>query len=427
MKAKNIFCLVALSAGCIAFTASAQSEQPVYVDEAVTVTEFTCDNSPKYFSNWRQNWFIQLGAGVTQPFVERGMGVGATGHSVERSNMTAVYNFGFGRWFSPYLGVRVNAIGGALHWNNPTLEQPANGWTRGKHAQLSVELMWDMCNSLGGVNPNRPFSVIPYVGIGGDYLWDVRDGSGNTAAGTNIYRRHSETELRNSSWSLPVNAGIQFRVRLCKYVDFFAEARASFYGDNWNLCAYGDPIEANISAIGGLSINIGGRGWDVYNECDYLSRIAALNGQVNDLRAELINCGQTVANLQSQLPCPEQKPTTVVNQVVASDLSTPLQTVRFNIDSDVITPEEKVNVYNIAEWLKENPKQDVNIIGYADKDTGTAEYNLQLSERRANAVADMLVNEYGVNRDRLSVKYDGSSVQPYSTNNWNRVVIVTVK
>ena len=84
---------------------------------------------------------------------------------------------------------------------------------------------------------------------------------------------------------------------------------------------------------------------------------------------------------------------------------------------------EKVNVYNVAQWMKDNPDQNVTIVGYADKDTGTAEYNMGLSKRRAEAVRSALVNEYGINPDRLSVSAEGSNVQPYDVNNWNRIVI----
>ena len=31
---------------------------------------------------------------------------------------------------------------------------------------------------------------------------------------------------------------------------------------------------------------------------------------------------------------------------------------------------------NMAEWLKANPKENITIVGYADKNTGTAEYNM---------------------------------------------------
>ncbi|MDE7381953.1 MAG: OmpA family protein [Muribaculaceae bacterium] len=420
MKAKKFYGLMALCAGSFAL-APAAAAQDVTV-ESVSVSEFSCDNNTKYFSNWRDNWFIQLGAGVNQPFVERGWGVKDPGHTVDRQKMTTVYNFGFGRWFSPYLAVRVNALGGALHWNNPTVAEPNNGWARAKHANLNVDLMWDMFNSFAGPNPNRVFSIIPYVGIGGDCMWDIRDSKGNVAAGTNIYT--DEGRLRKMSWTLPVSAGIQFRLRLCKYVDFFAEARSNFYGDNWNGCANGKPIEANVTAYGGLSFNINGRGWETYNECNNLSTIASLNNEVNNLRGEVLASAAAISALESQLPCPQAN---TVTKVVKTDCANaPLMTtVRFAIDSDVISPEEEVNVYNMGEWLKANPDQQITIVGYADKDTGTAEYNLELSQRRANAVAEQLINNYGIAKSRLTIKADGSNVQPYKTNDWNRIVIFT--
>lgn len=418
MKAIKIYGLCAFAAACLLPTAVASAQE---IEESnVSITEFTCDNSNKYFSNWRDNWFIQIGTGINQPFVERGLGVKTPGDNVYRKKMTTVYNFGFGRWFSPYLAIRVNALGGALHWDTPTVAQPDNGWTRGKHANLNVDIMWDMLNSICGVNPDRVFSIIPYAGIGGDCMWDIRDNKGNTAAATNILRSNGK-EYRKMSWTLPVSAGVQFRLRLCKYVDFFAEMRANFYGDNWNLVASGDPIEANVSCYGGLSFNIGGRGWETYNECNYLSQIASLNNQVNNLRAEVIESAAVINDLQSQLPCPEVKQTTPAPVIVGD--SPLLATVRFSINSDVVTPEEEVNIYNMAEWLKDNPKSNVTVIGYADKDTGTSEYNLDLSKRRADNVANILTGKYGISKNRITVKYDGSNSQPYSTNNWNRIVI----
>ena len=420
MKTTHVYSLLALAAGAMALTQSASAQDVVYSDETVSVTEFTCDPKTHYSSNWRDNWFIQIGAGINQPFVERTLTGQDPDHAVDRKKMTVTYNFGFGRWFSPYLGFRFNVLGGALHWNTPTPEAPGNGWSRGKHINANVELMWDMFNSLGGVNPNRVFSIIPFVGLGADYMWHMRDASGVAVpAATNIYR-HNSDNLKNQSWTLPVTAGLQFRFRLCKYVDFFAEARASFYADNWNNCAHGDAIEANVAVVGGFNFNIGGRGWNEYNECASLSQIASLNNEVNALRGQLLAADQTIAGLQSQLPCPEPK--VVTKNCVNAPLMT---TVRFKIDSAVISPEEEVNVYNMAQWLKDNPKENVTIVGYADKDTGTSEYNMALSKERAEAVADQLVNKYGISKDRLTVKYDGSDVQPYETNDWNRIVIFT--
>lgn len=423
MITRRLLTLAAIAASASAL-APAINAQDAIVEESVSVTEFTCDSRTKYSSSWRDNWFIQLGAGINEPFVERGIGINAPGNVFERDRITVTYNFGVGRWMTPYLGFRLNALGGVLHTDVPTLAQPHNGWTRSKHVNLNFELMWDMCNSLGGVNPNRPVSVIPFVGFGGDYNWDMRDAAGNIPASVDIHRQDSP-KYKNSTWTLPVTAGIQLRFRLCKYVDFFAEARGTFYGDNWNNTSYAEPVDVNVAAVGGLNINFGGRKWSEYNECASMAEIAALNNQVNNLRGELLDAAQTIAALQSA-PKVEQKVTNSNGSTNCPDIAL-LSTVRFKINSAVISPEEEVNVYNMAQWLKANPGEKINIVGYADKDTGTSEYNMALSEKRANAVADMLSGKYGVDRNRFTVKYDGSNVQPYGTNDWNRIVIFTQK
>lgn len=415
MKVKNLYYFAALCAG--AFCVSEANAQEVV---AVSETTYECDSNDHYFANWRDNWFIQLGAGINQPFVERGVGIDREIDAIARERMTVAYNFGFGRWMSPYLGFRINAIGGALHWDNPTKAEPMNGWTRAKHVNVNFELMWDMFNSLGGVNPNRVFSIIPFAGFGGDYTWRVNDADKTFAAASNI-NGTGDKGIKDESWTLPVTAGIQFRFRLCKYVDFFAEARATFYGDNWNLCSYGDPIDANVAAIGGFNINIGGRGWNKFNECDYVSQIAALNGEVNTLRADLLVAGQKLAACEAQLPCPEP-----VVQVVKDCVETPLMaTVRFNINSAKIMKSEEVNIYNMAEWLKENPEAKINVVGYADRNTGSTDYNMELSKKRVDAVIEALVN-CGIDRERLTPNPEGDNSQPYNNeeqNDWNRIVI----
>lgn len=414
MKAKNLYYVMALCAAG-AFACNSASAQDVFVDDAVSVTEFTCDNNDHYFSNWRDNWFIEVSAGGNQPLVERGFAT-ETMKALDGAKWTGTYSVGFGRWVSPYIGFRFKGIGGSMHFDTPTATQTTGeGFIHMKSANLQVEMMWDMLNSIS-YNPKRVFSIIPFFGLGGAVSWDFKNKGNDWGY---IAASWPQQHVKRVQWTLPVSAGIQFRFRLCKYVDFFAEARAQFYGDNWNNIATGASIDALVSAMGGFNFNIGGRGWNTFNECNYVSQIAALNGQVNDLRAQLLACGQEVAALQAQLPCPE-----VQKDCVNAPL---MSTVRFMINSDKIMPTEEVNVYNMAEWLKANPNEKIMVVGYADKDTGTAEYNMGLSERRANAVAKALTDTYGIAADRLTVKWDGSDVQPYSTNDWNRIVIFTQK
>ena len=392
---------VAMAALAAAPAASAQDETVTVVEETALVSDIPCKTH--YYSGSGDNWFIQIGAGIASPFMEDH----PAGPSPEH-HITVNYNFGFGKWMSPYLGWRLSFYGGPLHWQNVS-------WEKSKYVNANFDLMWDMFNSFGGVNSRRVFSIVPFVGLGGSYAWDFKPNHGNIL-------NHHGTQKTNS-WTLPVSAGLQLRFRLCKYVDFFAEGRVSFYGDNFNNYAYGSPIDMNITATGGFSFNIGGCDFKSYNPCDYLDYINTLNGQVNDLRNALAVTGAALAEAEAQLPCPEV-PEAVVAEVEPAPL---MATVRFRLNSAKITDEEMVNVYNISKWMSENPDQNVAIVGYADKDTGTSEYNMGLSKRRAEAVRSALVNEYGINPDRLSVSAEGSNVQPYDVNNWNRIVIFNAK
>ena len=397
MKTKAFWALAAIGAMTLpGFQANAQ-ETVVVEEETVALTEVPCKTH--YYSNGGDNWFIQLGAGVTSPFVENKLPNGDQKH-----HLTAVYNVGFGKWFSPYIGWRLSFLGGSLHWDNQQ-------FNHAKWVNANLDFMWDMFNSFGGVNSKRVFSIVPFIGLGGAYTWDYSDGA------STVLRDNGK--VKRNSWSLPLSAGIQLRFRLCKYVDFFAEGRAQFAGDNFNNEVVGAPIDMNLSVIGGFSFNIGGADFKSYNPCDYLGYINNLNNQVNDLRGALATTSAALAAAEAQLPCPEVE-AVAVEEVQAAPL---MATVRFTLNSARITDQEKVNVYNIAEWMKANPEQNVAIVGYADKDTGTSEYNMGLSKRRAQAVYNSLTNDYGINPDRLSIQAEGSNVQPYDVNNWNRIVI----
>ncbi len=389
--------IVAACGGFLFATSQAQAQdEVVVVEQDVTVSEVVpCQDN--YSSSWRDNWFIQIGAGINSPFVEN-----YEPNGKEKHHLTPAYNLGFGHWFSPYLAWRLDFQYANLHWDN-------NGFSKAKSINGNFDLMWDMCNSLGGVNPNRPVSVVPFVGVGGTFNWDFKGGQ------RNIYTNGGG--LKKNSWTLPVSVGLQLRLRLCKYVDFFVEGRAQFFGDNFNNYAYGMPIESNISAIGGLTFNIGGKDFQAYNPCKDAAYIAGLNDQINALRGDLAACEAANAALLA-------RPAQVVQGDCPEVNNAPLMsTVRFTINSDKITDEEMVNVYNTAEWMKANPNANVVIQGYADKDTGTSEYNMGLSKRRAQAVYDTLTKTYGIAADRLTMQPNGSAVQPYSTNNWNRIVI----
>ena len=76
-----------------------------------------------------------------------------------------------------------------------------------------------------------------------------------------------------------------------------------------------------------------------------------------------------------------------------------LETVYFNYDQWSIREDQKDILLRNAEWLKANPQIRVRLEGNCDQ-RGTAEYNLALGQKRADAVKSFLEG-LGIARGRL--------------------------
>jgi len=76
--------------------------------------------------------------------------------------------------------------------------------------------------------------------------------------------------------------------------------------------------------------------------------------------------------------------------------------IHFDFDHSTLKPETKTILKRNVRLLKENPNAKIRIAGYTSA-FGTNVYNQKLSERRANAVREYLINEVVIARDRLSI------------------------
>jgi len=91
----------------------------------------------------------------------------------------------------------------------------------------------------------------------------------------------------------------------------------------------------------------------------------------------------------TQPPITENKPVAVVKEpekvkVILKD------TVLFDVNSYKLKPEAKEMLRRIAKTLNQNPDTVILVVGYTDS-TGSFDYNIKLSEKRAEAVKNELV------------------------------------
>lgn len=103
--------------------------------------------------------------------------------------------------------------------------------------------------------------------------------------------------------------------------------------------------------------------------------------------------------------------------------------VTFGVDSSELSGEARQALNDVTAVLRQYPETRISVAGYTDS-TGTQDYNQRLSERRAAAVGDYLV-QGGVESQRLSRVGYGES-RPVASNDTqqgraqNRRVEITV-
>lgn len=350
------------------------------------------------------NWFIQLQGGINVVNRANDQKSGAAGKELELKHRPALsLGLGFGKWHNPYFGTRLMIDYNELHHFDNAF--PARMF-KSKSLNPHFDFMFDVFNYFGEYNPNRVFSLRPYLGVG----WGVSQiiAPLDSWEPTKLY-----TDNKNFIHSATANLGVSLDFRLAKRLTFNVGAGAAI-GNFTNIYnnKYYKPQEVIGQIRAGFTFGAGRQDWEAVEPMDY-ALLNDLNSQINSLRAQ----NEELSKRPVSCPeCPEVQPVATVNNIVDN-------VVYFRLNSARVDANQLLNIYNTAEFVKAN-NAPIIVVGYADEQTGTAEYNMQLSERRAREVARLLVDEYGVPSNLITIDFKGSSEQIYSKNAWNRVVIM---
>jgi len=105
---------------------------------------------------------------------------------------------------------------------------------------------------------------------------------------------------------------------------------------------------------------------------------------------------------------PEAEPVEVV-EAVRVELD-----VKFDFNKSDVKENSQADIKSLADFMKQYPQTTTTVEGHTDA-IGSDAYNQGLSERRANAVRDVLVNQHGIESARVSSVGYGES-QPVADN-----------
>lgn len=346
------------------------------------------------------NWLFSIGGGAEATFGDNDS-AGSFGKRI-----SPTLNVSVGKWFTPGLGLRLQYSGlqargftydaGADYVKGTQLK---DGYYKQRfdYMNLHGDVMFNLNALFGGYNQHRVYEIIPYVGAGFTH---------------NYSKPHRE--------ALSVNAGIINKFRISNAIDINLELSAMGVEDKFDGEVGGDHgYDGVLSATVGLTYRFPARG--------FRRPMPQLISQIElaAMQDKLAAMGAQNAQLKNALIQAQNQPVAEVTEteVIVPDPDIAPRTVFFTIGSAELSPREIMNLSYLAEQMKQFPNATYTVNGYADSATGTPAFNKELSLKRAQAVKDALVKNYGIAADRLNIEA-GGGVDKFGQPILNRVVLV---
>lgn len=349
------------------------------------------------------NWFIQANA-VGTSFYGSQEGAFMKPKTLFKNYRTNLgFSVALGKWFTPGIGLRTKFTG---MWGRSIISEDKKT-NASKYWVINEQVLFNLSNMLCGYSETRVWNFIPYVGAG---------------VGRN---------MSYNTYSMDLNAGILNMFRLSKKVainldinyGLFDPRFDGFSATNSSTKNSFKNMDRTLSVEVGLTYNFGKATWSKTPDVEAIKALS--QGQIDALNAQLADANAENARLRNQIAnhkCPKAEGGEVktVKEIVSAPVS-----VFFNIGKSKIASQKDLqNVQAIADAAKANNAKIV-VTGYADSKTGKANYNQSLSEKRANTVADALVN-MGVDRSNIEINAAGG-VDTLSPISYNRRATVELK
>ena len=357
------------------------------------------------------HWYgqIQGGAGYT------------IGETAFKDLISPAGALSLGYQFNPTLGLRFNLAG---YQGKGAVVAPLEVY-KFNYLQGAFDLTLNLAQLLG-YKHDRVFN--PFIFIGGGAAYGFKNGANNI---TKTNPKEYFALLWEKNLITPVaRVGLGADFRLSDAVALTLEVNDNVLSDKFNSKKVGHP-DFQFNALAGLKINFGKT---TRPSAKYLAELAAAEAAAAAEKARLE--AERQAKLAAEKAAAEKAAAekaaaekAAAAKAAAEALAAEMRQVNtfFTINSYVISDEEAAKLVRYIDWLKANPDVNIAIAGHADKGTGTKRINQKLSEQRAAAVKDFLV-ERGIAESRIvSVVANGDRIQPFEENDLNRVVISTIK
>jgi len=258
----------------------------------------------------------------------------------------------------------------------------------------------------------------------------ITDDNGDFVSGRG-YSEEGEQETMEGVVAVPIGLGITYKLGKKDIINFNAEFGYRFVQSDKLNGGISDKASHYTFSSLGLIFNLGKSSNSpqkitsdrIKEELDqeltaklYAEVDKKIKAEVKPVKEELVRQSLSVAVNQEQIQILQeemdartnalQKQMAAVEANSGSTSGIDMTSVYFAFNSTYITPTMEREIAVIAKVLKKNKDLKCIIIGNSSN-LGSPEYNLQLSQKRAEAVMGLLIEEFKISEDRLTMENKG--------------------
>ncbi|MGP1514403.1 MAG: OmpA family protein [Bacteroidales bacterium] len=375
------------------------------------------------------NWEITLGAGFQTYYITDWQEGNFDTYNPEgfgKDFTMPSFEISVGKWVTPITGFRLGGYGIMGKMTNYPNATPGM-WVTNEYWAVHADVMVNLTNWICRYKSDRLFNLIAFVGLGYSESKPFEQG----------LKDKDGTELKNQTWGKEIVSpiGLIARFRLCEAWALNLELR-----DQVSRPAFDNRTDIHSKFMNGnlLSASLGvtykfpgERNFHAYTPIDksaYDNRISALerdlqtaNDQNTEYQKQIDRYKKQLSDKERELQDALRKAANGGNSSVKLNDDVTLS-IFFPIGSAEVSDKNEINIKYMADVIKASNKT-FTITGYADNATGSENRNLELSQQRAEAVYNALINA-GVDKSKIKVDYKGCSVQPFEKDYLNRVAII---
>ncbi len=368
-----------------------------------TVIEVQGQKGPYVTNGFWDNWFITAGGGAQVYFGQ------SDGHGSFGNRIAPAIDISLGKWITPSVGVRFQYSGlKAKGWTDGKLpysygSPDTKGYYKEKFntMNLHADFLWNISNAIGGERTDRFWNLVPYAGVG--------------------WARSYGNSTRDNE--IAFSAGLLHNWTISDAVDISIDMKSMIVNQRFVHTSSDNGVNALVSVTAGISYKFGAVGFQRASDLMVIEDNTRYVEEIAMLESMLAKAEQKRAQLLQQIESQNDE----LNQQRNAELPVPVfpdLAIFFEIGKAKLNDKAMVNIGYVADMLKQFPEKRYVLYASADKETGSPEFNMQLSQKRGEAVYKAMVEQFGVNPEQLRIVAVGSQQQKFDKAQLNRVVVI---